>query len=158
MTGSTGAQTVPVADGCELCSTPGGEVLWSDPRLRVVRVEDPDYPGFLRVIWQGHVREMSDLGPAHRQCLMEAVFAVERAVIDLLQPDKVNLASLGNMTPHLHWHVIPRFRGDPHFPDPVWAPRRGGSAVPLPMSAADYGRQVGASVAAALARMPLPAR
>ena len=150
MTIGTAAQPVSAADGCELCSTPGGEVLWSDRRLRVVRVDDPDYPGFLRVIWQGHVREMSDLDRAHRACLIEAVFAAERAMIELLRPYKVNLASLGNMTPHLHWHVIPRFRGDPHFPDPVWAALRGGSPVRLPMAVADYGRGVAASIAAAL--------
>ncbi len=137
-------------DGCELCSNPGGDVLWSDRRLRVVRVDDPDYPGFLRVIWQGHVREMGDLDRVHRSCLMDAVFAAERAVVELLRPDKVNLASLGNMTPHLHWHVIPRFRGDPHFPDPVWAARRGGRLVPLPMPVAAYGREVAASLAASL--------
>lgn len=139
-----------VGDGCELCATPGGHLLWSDARLRVVRIDDPDYPGFLRVIWQAHVREMSDLDPAQRSCLLEAVFAAERAVIDLLRPYKVNLASLGNMTPHLHWHVIPRFREDPHFPDPVWAPRRGGQPVPLPMPAIDYGAAVAQAITAAL--------
>ena len=37
-----------------------------------------------------------------------------------LQPDKINLASFGNMVPHLHWHVIPRFKDDMHFPNPIW--------------------------------------
>ncbi|MCA3072886.1 MAG: HIT family protein [Rhodocyclaceae bacterium] len=135
------------ASGCELCSAPGGVVLWSNEHLRVVRVDDPDYPGFLRVIWQGHVREMSDLDAAQRSGLLAAVFAAEHALIDLLHPDKVNLASLGNMTPHLHWHVIPRFRGDPHFPDPVWAARRGGVPVALPMPVADYEQAVTAAMA-----------
>ena len=134
------------ASGCELCSTPGGVVLWSNEQLRVVRVDDPDYPGFLRVIWQGHVREMSDLDAAQRSDLLDVVFAAERALIGLLRPDKVNLASLGNMTPHLHWHVIPRFRGDPHFPDPVWAVRRGGVPVVLPMPVADYEQAVAAAM------------
>jgi diadenosine tetraphosphate (Ap4A) HIT family hydrolase len=51
---------------------------------------------------------------------MSIVLAVEQALRRVLNPDKVNLASLGNMTPHLHWHVIPRFRDDRHFPNPVW--------------------------------------
>jgi diadenosine tetraphosphate (Ap4A) HIT family hydrolase len=38
-----------------------------------------------------------------------------------MNPDKINLASLGNVVPHLHWHVIPRFADDAHFPSPVWA-------------------------------------
>jgi diadenosine tetraphosphate (Ap4A) HIT family hydrolase len=38
-----------------------------------------------------------------------------------MQPKKINLASLGNMVPHLHWHIIPRYTDDAHFPAPVWA-------------------------------------
>jgi diadenosine tetraphosphate (Ap4A) HIT family hydrolase len=125
-------------------------MLWSDERLRVVRVADPDYPGFLRVIWRAHVREMTDLELAHRSFLLGVVFAAERTLRDLLRPDKVNLASLGNLTPHLHWHVIPRFFGDPHFPDPVWAPRRTGRPVPLPMPEAEYDRTVAAALDASL--------
>ena len=55
---------------------------------------------------------------------MEVVFAAERALRQLLQPEKINLASLGNMTPHLHWHVIPRFADDRHFPGSVWGETR----------------------------------
>lgn len=55
---------------------------------------------------------------------MRVVYAVERAVRRVMQPNKVNLASLGNMVPHVHWHVIPRFSNDAHFPQPVWAPRQ----------------------------------
>jgi diadenosine tetraphosphate (Ap4A) HIT family hydrolase len=51
---------------------------------------------------------------------MKVVFATEQALIASVQPDKMNLASLGNQVPHVHWHVIPRFRDDPHFPNPIW--------------------------------------
>lgn len=93
-----------------------------DDLLRVVLVEDADYPGFCRVIWTAHVREMTDLPAAQRAHLMAAVWAVEAALREIMQPHKINLACLGNMTPHLHWHVIPRFADDRHFPAPVWAP------------------------------------
>lgn len=113
------------AADCPLCTQEGGEVLWRDDLCRVVWVEDPDYPGFCRVILNAHVREMTDLAEDQRQRLMAVVFALEAAVREVLQPDKVNLASLGNQVPHLHWHVIPRFEDDRHFPDPIWAvPRR----------------------------------
>jgi diadenosine tetraphosphate (Ap4A) HIT family hydrolase len=107
---------------CELCETDGGELLWQDERCRVVRIDDPDYPGFCRVIWSSHVREMSDLSDVDREHLMRVVFVLEQALRDTLAPFKINLASLGNVTPHLHWHVIPRFRDDRHFPKPIWAP------------------------------------
>jgi diadenosine tetraphosphate (Ap4A) HIT family hydrolase len=105
---------------CELCATAGGTILWESPTCRVVRVDDPQYPGFCRVIWTAHVREMTDLEPSERQFMMNLVFAVEKIVRALFAPDKVNLASLGNLTPHLHWHVIPRWRDDRHFPEPIW--------------------------------------
>ncbi|MBI2311486.1 MAG: HIT family protein [Betaproteobacteria bacterium] len=110
---------------CELCDSPGGELVWQGPDLRVVLVADPDYPGLCRVIWNRHVAEMTDLDEVDRLRLMRAVFAVESAVRRALVPDKINLASLGNQVPHLHWHVIPRRRDDRHFPHPIWsAPQR----------------------------------
>jgi len=115
---------------CELCSTPGGILLWQGPRCRVVRVEHPDYPGFCRVIWQAHVREMTDLSPAERNTLMHTVFAVEQAVRIHFQPDKINLASLGNMTPHLHWHIIPRWQNDKNFPEPIWGQQQRDDKLP----------------------------
>lgn len=106
---------------CPLCQPGNENVLWRDATLRIVLVDDARYPAFCRVILNRHVPEMTDLPPDERARVMQAVFAVETALRDLLQPDKVNLASLGNQVPHLHWHVIPRFRDDAHFPDPVWA-------------------------------------
>jgi diadenosine tetraphosphate (Ap4A) HIT family hydrolase len=110
--------------GCELCESEGGRLVLSNEVLRVVLVDDPDFPGFARVIWNEHVREMSDLAADAQQRLMQAVFAVERAQRAVLAPAKVNLASLGNVTPHLHWHVIPRFADDSRFPQPVWGERQ----------------------------------
>jgi diadenosine tetraphosphate (Ap4A) HIT family hydrolase len=116
---------------CELCVTPGGTLLWQDERCRVVRVggaEGVAFPGFCRVIWTAHVREMTDLAPDERHHLLDVVAGVERALHDLVRPDKINLASLGNVVPHLHWHVIPRWRDDSHFPAPIWAT----AARPMP--------------------------
>ena len=107
---------------CELCEGPGGILLWQNDLCRVVAVEDADYPGFVRVIANRHVREMTDLTGPERHALMDVVLAVEAAMRETMQPDKMNLASLGNMTPHVHWHVVPRFADDRHFPNPIWAP------------------------------------
>ena len=106
---------------CPLCQARNEELLWRDNLVRVIRVGDAEYPGFCRVILNRHVKEMTDLSAPERVELMRVVFAVEAALREQLQPDKVNLASLGNQVPHLHWHVIPRFSDDTHFPDPVWA-------------------------------------
>lgn len=123
---------------CDLCLHPGGELLWEDDLCRVIRVQGPEaaaFPGFCRVIWRSHVEEMSDLAAGEQGHLLNVVMAVERALRGLLAPDKINLASLGNVVPHLHWHVIPRWRDDSHFPAPIWAhPNREASPRPAPTS------------------------
>ncbi|HRF73769.1 MAG TPA: HIT family protein [Accumulibacter sp.] len=134
-------------DDCELCGSAGGEVVWENGICRVVMVADADYPGFCRVILHRHLREMTDLPHKERMQLMTVLFAVETAVRSLYQPDKINLASLGNMTPHVHWHLIPRWRDDRHFPQPVWArPQR----VHVPRRSVVDGRQLGDRIIAAL--------
>ena len=121
---------------CELCNGAGGALLWQNDLCRVVAVEEPGLPGFLRVVYQRHVREMTDLPEPERVRFMAVVFAVEAHVRLSLQPDKMNLASLGNLTPHLHWHVIPRWRDDRHFPGPVWAAPKHQEPVPPARTAA----------------------
>lgn len=114
---------------CPLCDTAGQDILWQDDFCRVVLVGDPDYPGFCRVILNQHIKEMTDLPIPGRQRLMMTVLKVEAVLREVLPPDKINLASLGNMVPHLHWHVIPRFAGDRHFPDAIWAATRNPGAT-----------------------------
>ncbi len=110
---------------CELCRSDGGTIVLANEWLRVTLVDEPNYPGYVRVIWNEHVREMTELSDDERLRLMRTVFAVEDAQIEVLEPLKMNIASLGNMTPHLHWHVIARFADDLHYPQPVWgAPQR----------------------------------
>jgi diadenosine tetraphosphate (Ap4A) HIT family hydrolase len=138
------------AASCEFCESPGGAVLWQNDLCRVVRADEPDYPGFVRVILKRHAREMTDLEPNDRDGLMAVVFAVEAAVRETMRPDKMNLASLGNMTPHVHWHVIPRYGDDRHFPGPVWAqPKR--ERAPLPEREARAAR-LAAAISARLGR------
>jgi len=110
---------------CPLCDGDGGPVVARTPQFRVVRVVDGDearrFPAFYRLIWAAHVAEFSDLSVTDRHACMDAVTEIERVVRSLLAPTKVNLATLGNVVQHLHWHVIGRFDWDSHFPAPVWA-------------------------------------
>jgi diadenosine tetraphosphate (Ap4A) HIT family hydrolase len=61
------------------------------------------------------------------------VAGVEKGLRALLAPNKIDLASLGTAVPHLYWHVVPRYRDDSHYPEPIWgAPQRTGIVRPLP--------------------------
>lgn len=107
---------------CQLCDEDGGLVIHREDGLRVVRVvDDANFPAFYRVIWDAHVTEFSDLAAADRHRLLDRVAAVDRALRQALQPTKINVASLGNMVAHQHWHVIARFDWDSHYPNPIWA-------------------------------------
>jgi len=110
---------------CPLCRRSEESILWQDPLCRIERAggeERARFAGYCRVIWHGHVAEMTDLSASERRHLMQVVFAVEAALRALLRPDKINLASLGNQVPHMHWHVIPRWRDDGYFPASIWTP------------------------------------
>ncbi|WP_297571914.1 HIT family protein [uncultured Deefgea sp.] len=106
---------------CLLCTTEGGELIWQNDFARIILADEVGYPGLCRVILNAHRVEMSDLNSSERTQLMDIVWEVERIVRHCLKPHKINLASLGNMVPHVHWHIIPRWENDPHFPASIWA-------------------------------------
>jgi diadenosine tetraphosphate (Ap4A) HIT family hydrolase len=123
--------------GCPLCEGAGGRVVLQTPRWRLVHADEAGFPAFYRLVWQEHVREFSQLPASDRNACVDALVAIEQALIGRLQPTKVNVASLGNAVPHLHWHVVARFDWDTHFPGSVWsAPLRAGDAARLQAVAA----------------------
>lgn len=105
---------------CILCHPTNENVLWKNKQIRVIHVDDPIYPGYFRVIWNTHVAEMSDLSDQDREMLQKVLLTVEKVLRQQMRPDKINLAQFGNMVPHLHWHIIARYRDDAHFPESIW--------------------------------------
>lgn len=125
---------MPIKD-CPICCAKNEDILYQDEQMRVIAVhDDPIAPAFCRVIWHEHVAEMTDLPVESRQKLMDMVYRVEAAMRHVLQPTKVNLASLGNVVPHLHWHVIARFQHDANFPAPIWATAERIQPINLPQN------------------------
>lgn len=110
-----------VVAGCPLCDGAGGRLVHTASKFRVICASEAGFPAFYRLIWREHAREFSDLAKEDRVLCMEAVTVIEQAMRELLAPTKINLATLGNVVPHMHWHVIARFDWDSHFPSPVWA-------------------------------------
>ena len=106
---------------CVLCNEVGGRLLWQNDLVRIINADDTYYPAFTRVIYQSHIKEMSELSPTQRHELMDFVYLVEEVQREVLEPAKINLAQIGTMVPHMHWHIIPRFKDDPHYPDAIWS-------------------------------------
>ncbi|MFM9878944.1 MAG: HIT family protein [Burkholderiaceae bacterium] len=117
-------------EDCPLCLGDGGRVVLRHPLLRIVHANENGFPGFYRVISQRHVQEFTSLAEPDRVLMMAAVGLLEELLREHLTPTKINLASLGNVVPHLHWHVIARFAWDSHFPAPVWSPPQRPVAAP----------------------------
>ena len=112
-------------NNCLLCLPLKYPLIWSNLDFRIVLINDHSYPGYCRVESISHVKEMTDLSDLKRQEFMRIVFIVEAALRVHLMPEKINLATLGNITPHLHWHIIPRYKLDNHFPESIWSnPKR----------------------------------
>ena len=109
---------------CVLCAMTDDKAIWSNDKLRVIAVDDEAFPGYIRVIWKAHVPEMTDLSDTDRELLYKVLLIVELTLRNTMQPDKINLAQFGNMVPHLHWHIIARYRDDSHFPESIWGTKQ----------------------------------
>lgn len=113
-----------MVNDCPLCNPVDERVIWRGKLLRVIDASDDDLPGFVRVIVKRHAAEMVDLTAEESAMVRKAVRLCELCMLETMHPDKINLASLGNMVPHVHWHVIARYKDDAFFPDSIWSPRR----------------------------------
>ena len=130
-----------------------GQLIWRGDDCRVILVNDPDLPGFCRIIWNRHVAEMTDLTYGERDHIMTLVFAVEEAIRHVMHPDKVNVAALGNMVPHIHWHVIPRFKDDAFFPGSAWSKKTQETKESVLEARAKKAQELPAIIKAAIANL-----
>ena len=57
---------------------------------------------------------------AEWRAFCDDLFLAQVAVVQATRPDHVNVELLGNVVPHLHWHIVPRYFGDPRWGMPIW--------------------------------------
>ena len=114
---------------CPMCATVGrgdndyGVHVFTGEFAEVSLERRTRLPGYCVVIWRhGHVAEPTELDPRQACGYWQEVLAVGRAVRARFDPVKVNYLTLGNMVPHLHTHVVPRYLDDPAPGGPIeWA-------------------------------------
>jgi len=90
------------------------------PLCRVLLMDEARYPWFILVPRRVEIREIHELSQDERNQLWVESDQISRALLHLYEPDKLNIASLGNMVPQLHLHHIARFQTDAAWPAPVW--------------------------------------
>ena len=109
---------------CVMCSR------WNDDSaLRIIEFahsyvilnRDQFFPGYCLLFTKQHVTELFHLDPVLRAELIENINQVAQALHDVFKPDKLNYELLGNMVPHMHWHLVPRFATETLWPRPIWA-------------------------------------
>jgi len=86
----------------------------------VVLGDDQLFYGYTLFLCKKNSRELHELSPSFRACFLAEMSLVAQAVFDSFKPDKLNYELLGNAHPHLHWHIIPRYRNDPAWGQPIW--------------------------------------
>ena len=101
----------------------------SDAELRIAELDhsyvilnrDQFFPGYTLLFSKNHLTELFHLDRRVRGELMEEVSRTAKALFDVFRPDKINYELLGNMVPHMHWHLVPRFASEKVWPRPIWA-------------------------------------
>ncbi len=53
-------------------------------------------------------------------------------MIEYYHPEKINIASFGNYVPHVHFHIMARFKEDSYFPEPMWGKKQRNANLNLP--------------------------
>ena len=90
------------------------------PLCRFLLMNDRRYPWLILVPRYNGLSEIHDLRDKDQSTLISEVTAATRALEKLFQPEKINVAALGNLVSQLHIHVIARFEEDEAWPNPVW--------------------------------------
>jgi diadenosine tetraphosphate (Ap4A) HIT family hydrolase len=131
---------------CDRYGAAGGALHVADlEQSRVFLHEDQFFPGYVLLVLRRHVTELYDLTAAERASLMEEVSRVAQALARVFRPVKMNYELLGNLVPHIHWHVVPRLRTDPAPGAPIWTVEH----TPAPLDAAAAHERI-ATIRAAL--------
>ena len=107
---------------CPLCNPKGENVIIQNNLFRVVLVDE--IPAFIRIILNKHLAEFTDLTKDEYQQITDEVYRIEKIMRETINPDKINITSLGNYVPHLHIHIIPRWEKDSWFPDSIWSQKQ----------------------------------
>jgi diadenosine tetraphosphate (Ap4A) HIT family hydrolase len=96
-----------------------------------IETEESEIP-WIKIFTQHPYKEMSEVPAEIRFEIYDLLDMIEKEMITYYTPDKINIASFGNYVPHVHWHIMARFKEDSYFPEPMWGTRQRESSLDLP--------------------------
>ncbi len=118
-------------NNCILCNKNTKNIIYQHEMYHILLVEDKYYPGYIQLVINDHIKELTDLNHAKAHEVFDVLLTLEQIIRDIFNPDKVNIAIFGNIVPHLHFHIMPRFKSDRHFPNPIWGQVTNNEYMPL---------------------------
>jgi diadenosine tetraphosphate (Ap4A) HIT family hydrolase len=105
-------------------------MIYENNTIRI-ETEESEIP-WIKIFTQYPYKEMSDVPAEIKFEIYDLLDIIEREMIAYYTPDKINIASFGNYLPHVHWHIMARFKEDSYFPEPMWGTRQREASLVLP--------------------------
>ncbi len=105
-------------------------MLYENETIRI-ETEKSEIP-WLKIFTKDPYREMSEVPAEIKFEIYTLLDTIEKEMITYYRPEKINIASFGNYLPHVHWHIMARFKEDSFFPEPMWGTKQRESALDLP--------------------------
>ncbi len=96
-----------------------------------VQIEKSEIP-WLKIFTNENIKEFSQCNQETKLEILEALDIIEKEMLEYFKPEKINIASFGNYVPHVHFHIMARFKEDSYFPEPMWGKQQRESDLKLP--------------------------
>ena len=112
---------------CWICKSlhEPAHLVFFESRTSIAKLNPDQYfKGYTFVTLKWHSEELYQLSDKDRRAFLEDMSRIAATLAKALNPDKMNYELLGNGMPHLHWHLVPRYKTDPLWGRPIWTGSR----------------------------------
>ncbi|SFV80144.1 Diadenosine tetraphosphate (Ap4A) hydrolase and other HIT family hydrolases [hydrothermal vent metagenome] len=99
--------------------------------LVTLEIEPSEIP-WVKIFTKRKIKEFSECTMQEKTEIFRIIDIIEKSMLVYFDADKINIASFGNILPHVHWHVMARFEADSYFPEPMWGAKQRESKLDLP--------------------------
>ena len=96
--------------------------IYQNQHIRI-ELEESEIP-WLKIFAQQNCKEMTDCNAETKKQIWLLLDLIETEMLKYFQPDKINIASFANYVPHVHWHIMARFKEDSYFPESMWGTKQ----------------------------------
>jgi len=105
-------------------------IIFENKNIKI-ETESSEIP-WLKIFTQHPYKEMNEVPGLVKFEIYYLLDIIEKEMLAYYKADKINIASFGNYVPHVHWHIMARFKEDSYFPEPMWGTKQRTSNLTLP--------------------------